>query len=995
MQSMNRRVSLLKKSFFVQWLCVTFVVIALGGLIAFHLTNEYALTDARERERLQSNARIVSRNLSQQLMVMYTALAGIRGDVERDDGAFDSRFLKRMGDLIIGVRTILVTDSDGVILYANRSELLGKSFSHREWFSRMKRQNSKEIMAISPPFVTSLGVYSMNVSLIVIDNKGEFRGVVSATLDPDYFSTLLESVIYTPDMWLALAHGEGVQFMMTPPRAGQVGKNLAQPGSFFSRHRDSGMMESVMTGVVYATGEERVMVLETIQPAGVMFDFPLVVAVGRRVSEIFAGWRYSAEYLGGVYVLFSVLLIVGVSLAQRRRRSYESRAAQIEQELKENSERLKLAFDAAGIGVWEYVPQTGRVVWDAAMMQMYGVNEANFTFQYEDWRRRVVPEDLEKTQEALKVSIEAAMPFDSIFRIRRGDTGDVRIIHARGRVRFDSSGCLARVIGADKDITLSEQSRRALADRERFLKMVTDAIPGMVAYWNSDLRCVFANASYLLWFGKKPEEIIGVHIQNLLGLELFRRNEPFIRGALQGERQQFERTLIRTDGSTSYTWAQYLPDIEGGEVRGFFVLVTDVTEMKNTQIALENLNEELKTRTEQAEVATKIKSAFLANMSHEIRTPITGVLGMADLLRQTSLTSEQIDYLDTLSSSARSLLVILNDILDLSKMESGMLSLENVGFDLHQLVDRVVKLLKSTISVKDIDLVVHLAEDVPVMVVGDPGRLQQILYNLIGNAIKFTEKGFVSLCLSLVVENGADEERKIETVCIEIEDTGIGIPADRIDMLFRPFSQIDESSSRRFGGAGLGLVITKRLVEVMGGRIGVKSVLGVGSTFWFTLPFQKAQAASALLPCVQNVGSVNSAVPAVADANMDAGPCLRILLAEDNLINQRLVCAMLEKFGHCVVIVDNGREAVEAVEAATFDVVLMDMQMPEMDGETATMLIRALPPLKSRLPIFAFTADVLPEHQERYMRAGVDGFVPKPIDWVALREILKTIPVAS
>ncbi|MBF0561190.1 MAG: response regulator [Alphaproteobacteria bacterium] len=395
---------------------------------------------------------------------------------------------------------------------------------------------------------------------------------------------------------------------------------------------------------------------------------------------------------------------------------------------------------------------------------------------------------------------------------------------------------------------------------------------------------------------------------------------------------------------------------------------------ETAQEDLRGANEELIAARDKADAANQAKSDFLAMMSHEIRTPITGVLGMADLLRRTSLDQEQAGYVNTLAAATKTLLTILNDILDISKIEAGKVVFEEAEFALHDAVVDTLAMFRGSPASKGLELVHHFAEDLPCRVVGDPARFKQLLFNLTGNAIKFTEHGSVHLRLSVKEHN-----ENSSVVMVEVEDTGIGIAPDQLPLLFKPFSQLEPSTSRRFGGTGLGLVITKRLVEMMGGAIGVDSRPGNGTRFWFTLPFRVAPPRPIIVPMPGEM----AATPVVVRS-------LRILLAEDNSINQKLVRTMLQKVGHTVEVADNGRIAVETLAAGDFDAVLMAMQMPEMDGDEATRAIRALPPPKNRLPIIALTANALLEQRNRYLAAGVDDLVAKPIDWDALLATLNT-----
>jgi PAS domain S-box-containing protein len=579
-----------------------------------------------------------------------------------------------------------------------------------------------------------------------------------------------------------------------------------------------------------------------------------------------------------------------------------------------------------------------------------------------------------KPEVQLRLSRIAGRFNEIAWRVRKDGTqfhASVEISALRNkRGRLTGFGHLICDISDQKDaeekLRKSEEMFRLLVSGVEDYAIVMLNPAGEIVSWNEGLKRIK---------GYGAEEILGKHFSCFYLPEDVASGKPQmeLESASKNGRLEVEGWRVRKDQSRfrAHVVISALHD-PAGKLVGFGKVTRDISQ----QVAAE---ESLKQARDQAQEASRLKSQFLANMSHEIRTPMNGIMGITEILMRSELTDKQRQILKTLRDVGSSMLAVINDILDFSKVEAGKLSLQSEEFSLEEIVGGIREMFAAEADTSENEFVISVSPAIPAIVIGDAGRLRQVLINLIGNAIKFTNKGKVRLTVDV---NTISENDLLAD--FRVIDDGIGISKEQIACLFEPFVQGDGETTRKYGGTGLGLSISKSLVELMQGQIGAESELGKGSTFWFRIPLKRVSNETVRVPQPINTGCENDPVQSWQFRSDSS-----ILVVEDNPVNKTVILMELSELGLKAQAVSNGKQAVEAFSAAHFDLILMDCQMPEMDGWQATSQIRKLEKDGKRVPIIALTAQALEGDREKCLAGGMDDYLSKPIDFLRLEEVLK------
>jgi PAS domain S-box-containing protein len=663
------------------------------------------------------------------------------------------------------------------------------------------------------------------------------------------------------------------------------------------------------------------------------------------------------------------ILIEHINISERKR---------AEEALRESEERFRTMADGCPTMMWVTDAAGGNQFINRAYREFCGT--AYEQVDWGKWQLLIHPDDAPEYIGAFERAVLQHTAFRAEARVRRAD-GEWRLLGSYATPRLSPGGAFLGHVGLSADITERRQAEEALRSSEEKFRQLAENIREV--FW-----MISTTANEILYMSPAYEQIWGQTCDSVYQNPLawvdsthpddMERVHVMVAKQMQGERAETEYRIRTPGGQEKWIRSRAFP-IRGqdGQLVRIVGIAEEITEQKRHV-------EELIHAREGADAANRAKSRFLANMSHEIRTPMNGVLGMLQLLADTDLTPQQRRFINVAENSGRALLALIGGILDLSKIEAQKITLEKRSFDLHHAIEEASEPLRVQAKAKGLQFHSRVSPETPQFLRGDVHRLRQVLTNFVGNAIKFTERGEVTLYTAL--ESQGDGTA---TIRFAVSDTGIGIRPEQVAALFSPFVQADASTTRRYGGTGLGLAICKQLVEMMEGAIGVDSREGRGSTFWFTAVLQLESAAQQQLPGEREDGRLGTP-RGIAPIRTDA----RILVAEDNATNREVVLAQLQKLGCRADAVSNGAEAVEALQHGGYDLVLMDCQMPVMDGFEATRRIRET--IQPGIPIIAVTADAMSGDRDRCLSKGMNDYISKPVDLGQLADVLaRWLPVSG
>ncbi len=716
----------------------------------------------------------------------------------------------------------------------------------------------------------------------------------------------------------------------------------------------------------------------------------LVAATGAMVEG-----KYGAIALPEIYLEFAPILAgfktmsdavesreLSLKRSNERLASEIAERRQVEEALRRSEERLQLAAAAGNIGVWDWDIVKDILLWDDSMYSLYGISREEFGGAYEAWSKMLHSEDREHAEGEIRAALRGDREYAPEFRIVRPD-GSVRSIKAASRTYRDESGRPVRMVGTNIDITARKETEEKLRSASSYTRSLIEASLDPLVTISPEGKITDVNRATESATGRSRRDLVGTDFSDYF-TEPEKAREGYLQVFEKGYVTDYPLAIRHREGRvTDVLYNASIFRDDSGAVLGVFAAARDITERKRAEEELrrykDHLEEEVQQRTADlvlarnaAEAANRAKSVFLASMSHELRTPLNSILGFSSLMRKdAALSGSQRETLDIIARSGEHLLTLINDVLEMAKIEAGRIEMENEPLDLGNLVRDVIDMMQVRAREKGLRLLIDQSSEFPRFIRGDEARLRQVIINLVGNAVKFTDQGGVTLRLG--VKSNAQMH-----LLVEVEDSGIGIREEDQKMLFQPFVQFGESAIQK--GTGLGLSITKQYVELMGGKIGFESAFGKGSVFRVELPVENILESEIDSRRREETREIAGLAP--------DSPRFSILIVEDQKENQLLLFQLMKRIGLDTLIAENGKEAVEIFDKWHPDLIWMDRRMPVMDGIEATRKIREMPG-GGKVKIVAVTASAFREQREELLSAGMDDFVRKPYRFNEIYDCLK------
>ena len=860
--------------------------------------------------------------------------------------------LKGLQQSFSGIQALNVFDAAGELRFSSLSVTKPVNIADRPFFRQLKN-NPQTLTAFSDIIISrTTGLRSLAQARSLRDPQGQFQGVVSAIIDLEPIDRLLAAVDTGPGGTALLRRSDTTVLIARYPLYNQNDFNRPLPADNPIRQRiAAGQLSGELSYTATTDNEKR---LASFQ---VMDAHPFYFQVGFSEAHYLGAWRRQA----GLSAVIALLVLLVSFLGTRR--IIRSHTAE-----QEALAQLREAETVASMGHWVFEFAGGRLAWSDQTYRLFDMAPGT-AMDITQFMQLVHPDDRTAVQTAWQQAVGSGGLYEVEHRILRN--GTVCWMFERADLSRQHNG---KVVGTVLDITGRKQAEEQLQTQKIRLQAILDGTHVGTWEWNVQTGETIFNERWAEIVGHTLADLEPVSIktwERFVHPDDLQKSAELLEAHFSGRSSFYDYECRMRHRKGHWVWVHDRGRVTTWTEDGRPLLMAgthqDITARKELEHSLVEARDA-------AEAANQAKSQFLASMSHEIRTPMNGVIGMAQLLEFTELTPEQQEYVSAIRVSGDSLLQLINDILDLSKIESGKIELEETVFSLTKAIEDLILIQKSRIFEKGLTLRKEL-QQLPTLVRGDQLRIKQILLNLLGNAVKFTETGTITIAATAL-----EQHPDSVIVRLTVSDTGIGIAPEALEKIFKPFEQAETGTTRRFGGTGLGLAICRRLAKLMGGAIRVESSPGTGSSFHLELPL--------LLPDRQvQTAEISRTLP-------DQPPLrqLTVLVAEDVPMNQRAAELMVCKLGHRAVIADNGYEALERWRKGGIDLILMDVQMPVMSGPEAVAAIRCHEQESGgHTPIIALTADALKGTREQLLHAGFDRYLTKPLMLGSLRDQLEQL----